>query len=435
MGRMKGGLLILYLLLSGVVGCNRLGNHAPVIQSIVIDPEGNFTPGSEIFLSAQVSDNDGDDLTFLWDSKGGIISDPDKASTTWDLFTSAEPDSYEDITLTVSDGKETVTVTRTIKVSEGLRMKGTTFYEGTTIPVPGVVLNMGRFSTVSDEQGLYVIDHLKEGYTLVTARKDGFDLFESMVYVDNPRSKFNVPLTSSTMTGQVTGIIKTNDNIAHEGLKVSLLNPDDTDSELFGHTDEYGYYRIDNVPLGTRNLLIRNDNPDSHFLDDSLIFEVELDEPIEAHDARIKIKRNIIDDLHLSQQDLWEFDGDISDGFYLIGKGQKMNLIDYISIPADAEQAALFLNSYVVGGCNMVGNLPSHRVWISNPEGKYMGGIHWGGEGGNYAAEVSWYPSSTPTFLGINGRQIKLHIEVFEESDCVPSPYWRIYQVSFSYYH
>lgn len=432
---MRNSLLILLLAVIGLAGCNRLGNLPPVIISIVIDPDGNFTPGSEIFVFAQVSDSDGDDLTFFWDSKGGRISDPDRASTTWELFTSAEPDSYEDITLTVSDGKESVTVTKTIQVSEGLRMKGYTYYEGTTIPVPGVVLTMGRFSTVSDQKGLYVIDHLKEGYTLVTAQKDGFDLFESMVYVDNPRSIFNVPLNSSTLTGQVTGIIKTNDNIAHEGLKVSLLNPDDTDSELIGYTDENGYYQINDVPLGTRNLLIRNDNPESHFLDDSLIFEVELDEQIINHDARIKIKRTIINDLHLSRQDLWEFEGDVSDGFYLIGKGQKMNLIDYIYIPPDAEKVAFFLNSYIVGGCNMVGNLPSHRVWISNLEGKYLGGISWGGEGANYPAEVSWYPSSTPTFLGINGRQIKLHLEIFKESDCIPSPFWRIYQVNFSYYN
>jgi hypothetical protein len=412
-----------------------LGNHAPVINAIILNPDRNFTPGSEINIHAVIEDPDGDELDITWESDGGEIIEHHSSSISWVLFPTAEPFSYEEITLTVSDGKESVRHTETIQVSEGLMMTGYTFYKGTTIPVPGVELTMGRFSTVSDMDGSYTIENLKEGYTLVTAQKEGFDTFENTVYVDNPRSLFQIPMTSSTMTSQVSGVIKTSDNIAREGLKVSVLNPDSSDSELLGYTDDLGYYHIENVPHGTRKLLIRNEFPESHFLDDSMIFEVVLDEQVKAHDARIKIKRTIVDDLLLSQKELWEFDGDDSDGFYLLGKGQTMNLKDYISIPSDAEDAILYLSTFVVGGCDMVGKLPSHRVWISNMDGKYLGGISWGGEGANYQAEVAWHPSSSPTFLYIYGKQIKLHLELFEESDCIPNPFWRIYQIQFSYYH
>jgi hypothetical protein len=83
----------------------------------------------------------------------------------------------------------------------------------------------------------------------------------------------------------------------------------------------------------------------------------------------------------------------------------------------------------------MVAGVPSHRVWISISDGKYLGGISWGGKGSNYIAEVSWSPSTTPSFLNINGKQIRLHLELFEENDCVSNPLWRVYQIGFSYYY
>ena len=81
-----------------------------------------------------------------------------------------------------------------------------------------------------------------------------------------------------------------------------------------------------------------------------------------------------------------------------------------------------FLNSYVIGGCDLVGKLPSHHVWVSNEEREYLGGISWGGEGSNYTARVSWFLSDIPTFMYVYGKEIKLHLEIFEENTCVPDP-------------
>jgi hypothetical protein len=112
-----------------------------------------------------------------------------------------------------------------------------------------------------------------------------------------------------------------------------------------------------------------------------------------------------------------------------------MELKEFISVPADAEGAMFYVDSYVIGGCDLVGKLPSHRVWISNVENEYLGGISFGGEGSNFPAEVAWYPSEPPTFIGLYGKKIKFHLEVFEENSCIPNPFWRVYQVSFSYYY
>ncbi|HDS06355.1 MAG TPA: hypothetical protein ENO05_01905 [Bacteroides sp.] len=419
-----------------LVSCiGELRNSPPVIESIILDPPENFTPGSDILVSAVVHDRDGDPLEFFWESEGGLIAEPSQASTSWELSTRAEPLSYEHITLTVSDGKELVTRTRTIQVSEGLIMAGYTYFEGTTIPVPGVEVQIGKFSAFSDEEGYYMIQYLKEGNEQVVATREGFDRYESSVYVDNPKSTFHIYLTSPTETQTISGFVKTIDNLVFEGLKVVMLNPDHSESRLEGYTDNRGYYEIEKVPKGTREFLVRNPGPAGVFLNDSLISSYSVREEQVSYDARIKIKRMIIEDSFMSEIDDWDYQGNTSEGFYVLEKGEKLELREPFTVPADAEKAMLYINSFVIGGCNLVGRLPSHRAWIANRRQENMGGISWGGDGNNFTAEVSWYPSDSPTYMNIYGREIILYLEIYGETSCVPDPLWRIYNIEFSYYH
>ncbi len=410
-------------------------NHPPVIEAIILEPGRNFTPGSDIKVTVDVKDNDQDELQFLWESEGGVLSTPDQRSTNWELDTDAEPSSYESISVTVSDGKSMVSETHTIQVSEGLLMTGIAKYSGTSIPVPGAEISIGKFTTVTDKNGRYLIEHLKEGSALVKAKKQGFDPFEAEVYVDNPKSIFHISMTSPIHTGRVSGIVKTIDDVIYEGLKIVLLNPDESESELCGYTNGDGEFLLENVPLGLRNLMIMSESDESHFLNDSMIYEIDMDNSGISYNARIKIRRTILSDVYLSESDKWESKGLESDGFYILKKGQHMVLRDFISVPADAEKAMFFVDSYVIGGCDLVGRLPSHRVWVSNEEREYLGGISWGGEGSNYTASVSWFLSDIPTFMDVYGKEIKLHLEIFEENTCIPDPLWRIYQVEFSYYY
>jgi hypothetical protein len=253
--------------------------------------------------------------------------------------------------------------------------------------------------------------------------------------VDYLKSIHHIHMSSPTLTSQVSGTIGTNDGVSFQGLRVVLLNSDLTESQLYTFTDEDGHYHIPGIPQGNRSLLVRNEDPASHFLDDSLVFPVYLTQPDESRDARIKTLRTMFFDTRLSGTDLWDIRGDTAEGFYLLGKGSWMRLQEPVWIPEDAEDAMIHLRSYVVGGCDMIERLPSHRIWISNTDGKYLGGISWGGEGTNYPAEVSWYPSSSPTFLDVYGKEIFMHLELYDGSDCVPNPYWRIYDIGFSYYH
>ena len=419
----------------GLVSCFGPDNTPPVIEAIVLDPPGNYTPGSDIEVTAVVSDREGDPVTFLWESEGGIIHQPLEESATWELFTGAEPLSYEEIFLTVSDGKESTTRSKSIQVSRGLLVTGFTYYEGTSIPVPGVEVRIGKFTTLSDETGFYAINHLKEGPETIVATREGFDLFEEEIYVDYLKSIHHIHMSSPTLTSQLSGTIGTNDGVSFGGLKVVLLNSDWTESQLYTFTNDQGEYEIPGIPQGSRFLMVRSEDPASHFLDDSLVFQVNLTRPDESLDTRIKTLRTLFFDTHLSGTELWDLNGDTTDGFYLLAKGSRMHLQEPVWIPEDAEDAMVYLRSFVVGGCDMIGKLPSHRIWISDAAGKYLGGISWGGEGTNYPAEVSWYPSSSPTFLNLYGKEISLQLELYEGSDCVPNPFWRIYDIGLSYYH
>ncbi len=410
-------------------------NYPPVIDAIVLHPAANHTPGSEIGVSTMVTDRDGDQLQFQWESTGGIVHDPDQPSTVWELPLSSRPFSYESITLTVTDGKGSVTSSKSIQVSEGLLVEGHTYFEGTTIPVSGVEITIGNFSTISDDHGYYSIPYLKEGNIVITAFKEDFELFETAVYIDNPKSIIDLQMGSVSATMQVNGNIRTVDMVAFEGLKVTLLNPDGSESNLFDYTDLSGKFEIDGVPLGSRTLMVSNHLPENHFLNDSLIIRVDLDGSVDAFNARIKIRRTVLSDQFLSEIKKWEFSGDTAEGFYLLGKGEQMILKEFIAVPEDAERAMFYLNSYVIGGCDLVGDVPSHRVWIVNREQEYMGGITWGGEGNNYAAEAEWIPSDPPNYMDIYGRDVKFKLEVHGVNSCVSDPFWRIFRIEFSYYY
>jgi hypothetical protein len=242
-------------------------------------------------------------------------------------------------------------------------------------------------------------------------------------------------MTSPSESRQIFGNIRTIDSLTFEGLKVTLLNPDFSESRLYGYTDPSGDFSIASVPLGRRYLMVTNYLTEHHFLNDTLIYMIEADGNINRFDARIKIRRTLLSDQYLSQSDRWDLEGTLSEGFYLLGKGEHLTLKEFIEVPEDAEKAMVYLNSFVIGGCDMAGNIPSHRLWIMNGSGAIMGGVSWGGFGNNFSADIAWYPSESPNFMDIYGRAIKLRLEVYGENPCAPRPQWRIYQIEFSYYY
>ena len=436
MGRQIRHIVIFAFTLAGFSCAGDPDNHPPEIMVIRMDPQDMLVPGLSVKVSALVRDPDGDELLFQWESEGGDLDDPQARETTWRIYDSSEPGSYESLTLTVSDGRESHRYTKSVQIVEGYQLRGLISFKDTRIPIGGARVQAGILETFTDSSGWYQIPSIRPGEYILRVTREGFVSRDTVFHVKSPRSVCHVPLTGGEEnTGTLQGRISTLDGISFEGLQVSLLNPDGTQSASSTLSGAGGEYELASVPRAIRHIKIKNQDPSSHFLEDSLEVAVAMDNKVQDHDVRIKVLRQIFRDTAMSGRDLWDFSGDVSEGFYRIGRGQSMRLKEFVEMPPDAEKALLWLNSFVVGGCNMVGKIPSHRLWISNAEGEYIGGISWGGEGSNYPTILDWYPSESPTFLGIFGIPVRLNLEVSPENSCVPDPFWRIYEFGLSYYY
>lgn len=116
---MNGSRLLSCAVLAGmliITGCNVFGgggNEAPVISEIFVEPP-NPRVNTEVTLTAEASDPDGDELSYEWEAEVGSFTDPSDANPTQWI---APPDTgrYE-VTCTVSDGELNVSRTTTIEV-------------------------------------------------------------------------------------------------------------------------------------------------------------------------------------------------------------------------------------------------------------------------------------------------------------------------------
>jgi hypothetical protein len=78
-------------------------NNDPEISTMDVNTsESKFYINGECTLETNVSDPDGDSLSYQWEVTGGSITDPNSQNTTWTM--PSTPGSYT-VTLTVSDGK------------------------------------------------------------------------------------------------------------------------------------------------------------------------------------------------------------------------------------------------------------------------------------------------------------------------------------------
>lgn len=90
------------------------GNHAPVVQDILVNPPSPINIYTAVDLTAVAVDADGDDLTYLWSSSGGeIFYSTDTNPTNW---RSSNAGIYA-ITCTANDGKSTGSKTINITVN------------------------------------------------------------------------------------------------------------------------------------------------------------------------------------------------------------------------------------------------------------------------------------------------------------------------------
>ena len=131
------------------------------------------------------------------------------------------------------------------------------YFAGMTVPVPGVQVSVKSKSAISGVDGYYEIHNLPEGNQVLTASKEGFDDLSLKFALNDSVVELNVEMTSAVYTHNLHGTITSKTSGSGiENCKVSVLNPDGTESQLVSSTDANGYYLVPAVPEGNWTLCL-----------------------------------------------------------------------------------------------------------------------------------------------------------------------------------
>jgi len=110
---------------------------------------------------------------------------------------------------------------------------GKIFYQGTTVPVPDVVVEVNGLTATSSLIGYYMIKNIPLGEYVVHTRKTGFDSAQADVVITTSALEHEFNLTSEWFTNFLFG--KIHGNITgnpQSNVNVILLNPDGQESLL-----------------------------------------------------------------------------------------------------------------------------------------------------------------------------------------------------------
>jgi uncharacterized protein (TIGR02145 family) len=255
---MKGFRIIPILVL---IACACEKNHPPVISGITCSPERR-SAGTLFALKASASDEDGNALQYHWSADGGVFTDSvNKDQTSWKSPVDGDGKTFI-IKVVVSDGKLETFLDYPVELSAPVfgHISGYTFFSNCTVPVPGVVVSMNGKSTVSDQSGYFELRDIPVGTYALKATKDEFSttsLFFNIL--QSLTLKVTVSMNSILHSSKVFGIVKTEDNLPLGGATVSLLNPDNSESEVTTTTNSTGFYKLLYVPFGPRKIIVRKE--------------------------------------------------------------------------------------------------------------------------------------------------------------------------------
>ncbi len=255
---------IIGMLIFTISGCNKEEeepkNSPPTIQSITSTPNtssSNRLPGGEqATISVIATDPDKDNLSYSWEADGGnFIGDLDNSTVTWESPITSNDQTFK-ITVLVSDGAATQSKNISIYVGVTLcNLNGYAYYASTTIPVSGVQITVNLKSSTTGGDGFFEINDIPTGNQILEATKEGYDNLSTNIELNSGTNEFNIEMTSASYTHNLYGYITSKTNgTGILNCRVSILNPDGTESQLFTYTSSSGYYQIPTVPQGNRTI-------------------------------------------------------------------------------------------------------------------------------------------------------------------------------------
>ncbi len=219
---------------------------------------GNFN----YTVRVEASDPELDELTYEWSAlQGSFAGATDQQEAIW-VAPETTVDNSFNVIIRVSDGKAETQDTLSIPV-QALRfakLTGTARFTGCKIPVSGAIITVDGKRDTTAMDGTFEIDGVRVGRQTIIAEKPDFTVGSTKLMINEGVNTALVYLTSDKYTcrmyGNITGNMSHNPKSFY---KVTILNPDNTDSELSFISGSDGYYEIPNIPMGFTRLIVRDD--------------------------------------------------------------------------------------------------------------------------------------------------------------------------------
>jgi len=213
-------------------------------------------------VRVEASDPELDPLSYRWEAdKGSFTGATDQNEAVWAAPVTLSDGSYK-IVVNVSDGKDETSDTLFIPVQamKFAKLTGFALFTGCKIPVGGAVVTIDGKTDTTGLDGSFDIDGIRVGRQTITARKPDFTTGAVDILVKEGVNNAVVRLTSGKYTCRLYGNIFGNMSQQPKPYYiVTILNPDNTLSELTNISSAGGDYEISGIPHGLVRLIVKDD--------------------------------------------------------------------------------------------------------------------------------------------------------------------------------
>lgn len=161
----------------------------------------------------------------------------------------------------IANIKKNQTFTATFTLSQTASVSGYVYYASTTVPVSGVSVSIDDVSYTTADNGYYILVGVKAGSRKLEAVKENFDNYSRNIEINEGEAKtYHIEMTSGYNTHTLSGVILNTIGQPLPGAKVTILNPDNSSSNLWDTADAFGKYQVPTVPQGTRRIRFEADD-------------------------------------------------------------------------------------------------------------------------------------------------------------------------------
>ncbi|MCK4412817.1 MAG: hypothetical protein KAY32_04670 [Candidatus Eisenbacteria sp.] len=149
-------------------------------------------------------------------------------------------------------GRDTIPVLMSVSLAG--TVSGHVFHAETEIPVSGARVILLGFEDLTDEEGAFFFTGMPVGSRVLRATREGYGSVEEVVEIPESGLVHDLWLSTDTYAHRVSGRLINAEGVPIYRATGVLLNPDRSATALVDETDLVGYYQIERVPEGVREI-------------------------------------------------------------------------------------------------------------------------------------------------------------------------------------